>query len=126
MEIEDFTVLMKALSDPNRVRALLALNSGELCVCQLIELFQLAPSTVSKHMSILRQAKLVESRKDGRWIYYSIAKNRSEMVDRLFKLVIASVSVSKEAINDKEQLGNITQCNLDDLCRKQRGEKCCV
>jgi len=60
----------KALADENRVRALLALRKGELCVCQITELFGLAPSTVSKHLSILYQAGLVESRKDGRWIYY--------------------------------------------------------
>jgi transcription termination factor Rho len=42
----------------------MTLTGGELCVCQIVELLQLAPSTTSKHMSILRQARLVESRKD--------------------------------------------------------------
>src|SRR5687768_7988282 len=62
-----------ALSDSNRVRALLALRGGELCVCQLIELLGLAPSTVSKHLSILRNADLIEDRKEGRWVYYRLA-----------------------------------------------------
>jgi len=61
--------LTKALADESRVRAVLALRQGELCVCQITELFGFAPSTVSKHLSILFQANLVESRKDGRWIY---------------------------------------------------------
>ena len=66
----DFMAIAKALADENRVRLLLALQKQELCVCQLIELIGLAPSTVSKHMSILRQARLVEARKEGRWVYY--------------------------------------------------------
>jgi DNA-binding transcriptional ArsR family regulator len=48
------------------VRILLALRGGEMCVCQITELFGLAVSTTSKHLSILYQARLVDSRKDGR------------------------------------------------------------
>jgi ArsR family transcriptional regulator, arsenate/arsenite/antimonite-responsive transcriptional repressor len=44
-----------------------------LCLSQIIELLGLAPSTVSKHMAILHQAGLAETRKDGRWIYYRLA-----------------------------------------------------
>jgi len=67
-----FLNIAKALSDENRVRALMMLAQGELCVCQLIEMLGLAPSTASKHMSILRQARLVEARKQGRWMYYRL------------------------------------------------------
>ena len=62
----------KALADPNRVRMLLALRRGELCVCQLTELFGLAFSTVSKHLSILHHAGLIQSRKSERWVYYRL------------------------------------------------------
>ena len=62
--------ITKALADEQRVRVLLALERGELCVCQIVELMGLATSTISKHMSILKQARLVDSRKQGRWIYY--------------------------------------------------------
>jgi ArsR family transcriptional regulator, arsenate/arsenite/antimonite-responsive transcriptional repressor len=64
--------MTKALSDANRTRAVMALADGELCVCQLIELLQLAPSTVSKHLSVLCQAGLVQARKEGRWMYYRL------------------------------------------------------
>ena len=64
--------LLKAIADENRVRLLMALKGGELCVCQLIDFIDLAPSTVSKHMSILRNADLVSSRKEGRWVYYKL------------------------------------------------------
>src|SRR5580765_3862575 len=64
--------ITKALADENRVRVLLALRNGELCACQITELFGLAPSTMSKHLSVLYQAGLVESRKEGRWIYFRL------------------------------------------------------
>ena len=70
--MREFMSITKALADENRIRTLLALRQGELCVCQITELFGLAPSTISKHLSILFQAGLVESRKDGRWFYYQL------------------------------------------------------
>ncbi len=75
--VREFMSVVKALGDENRVRALLALRAQELCVCQLIEFLGLAPSTVSKHMSILKQARLVDTRKSGRWVFYRLAGNKS-------------------------------------------------
>lgn len=72
--MRQFIAMTKALSDPSRVRILMALQTGELCVCQIAELFKLAPSTISKHLNILYQAGLVETRKEGRWIYYRLAE----------------------------------------------------
>ena len=68
--MRDFMNITKALADETRVRILMALRDGELCVCQITELFGMAPSTISKHLSILFQAGLVESRKTERWVYY--------------------------------------------------------
>ncbi len=65
--------ITKALGDENRLRALIMLQNGELCVCRIIEMLQLAPSTVSKHMSILKQAGLVETRRAGKWTYCRLA-----------------------------------------------------
>jgi DNA-binding transcriptional ArsR family regulator len=58
--MREFMNITKALADENRVRALLALRHGELCVCQITEFFGLAPSTMSKHLSVLYQAGLLE------------------------------------------------------------------
>ncbi len=68
-------IVIKALADENRVRILMVLRGRELCVCEIIDLLGLAPSTVSKHMSILKNAHLVESRKDSRWVYYRLAQD---------------------------------------------------
>lgn len=73
--MQQVTSIAQALSDESRVRALLALREGELCVCQLIALLGLAPSTVSKHMSVLMAAGLIARRKEGRWHYYRLARS---------------------------------------------------
>src|SRR5215831_2544385 len=70
--MKEFLNITKALADENRLRLLMALQGGELCVCQVAELMRLAMSTVSKHLSILYQAGLVNARKEGRWMYYSL------------------------------------------------------
>ncbi len=57
--MRELMAVMKALADENRVRILMAVLGRELCVCQIVELLGLAQSTVSKHMSILHQARLV-------------------------------------------------------------------
>jgi DNA-binding transcriptional ArsR family regulator len=60
--MHEFMTVIKALADENRVRVILALHERESCVCQIIDLLGLAPSTVSNHMPILKQARLVVSR----------------------------------------------------------------
>ncbi len=64
---------MKALSDPNRVLIAKLLGRRELCVCELTALFNLAQSTVSKHLRILEEAALVDFRKQGPWVIYRLA-----------------------------------------------------
>lgn len=110
----------KALADDTRVRALLALQKGELCVCQITELFGLAPSTISKHLSILAQARLVESRKEGRWIYYKLPGNDApravrEVIDWMNK----SLAEDPRIAEDKQTLKNILKQDPAELCRKQ-------
>ena len=91
--MESLLAVTRALSDENRVRALLALGDQEICVCQLIALLQLAPSTVSKHMSVLKQAGLVAGQKKGRWMYYRLpGKAASPMVRRALSWVRHAVS----------------------------------
>ena len=57
----DFLTTCRALADENRIRILMALRGRQLCVCQVTAFLDLAPSTTSKHLSILRQARLIES-----------------------------------------------------------------
>ena len=118
--MRDFLTVTKALADENRVRALLALQGRELCVCQIIELLQLAPSTVSKHMSILDQARLVDSRKKGRWVYYRLAENNSTgMAATALSWLHDSLSADPRAKEDASQIKKILRLKPETLCKRQ-------
>ena len=71
--MKKFTEVMKALSDPNRVKIIKMLQHKSMCVCELRELLQVSQPTVSKHLKILERAGLVNSKKDGLWVDYFLA-----------------------------------------------------
>ena len=71
--MEKTLAIVQALSDESRLRILLAIRGRELCVCKIVELLCLAPSTVSKHLEVLRHAGLVRGRKEGRWMHYRLS-----------------------------------------------------
>lgn len=64
--------LLKALGHPSRLQMALALTAGETCVCKLQELVGSDVSTVSRHLSVMRAAGLLDSRKSGLWVYYRL------------------------------------------------------
>ncbi len=70
--MHDILLIAQALSDETRLRAVLLLRHEELCVCELIHVLGLAPSTISRHLSILHTAGLVARRKEGKWHYYRL------------------------------------------------------
>ncbi|NBB95866.1 MAG: metalloregulator ArsR/SmtB family transcription factor [Planctomycetes bacterium] len=112
--MQTYLAINKALSDENRVRVMLALAGGEMCVCQIIELLGLAPSTVSKHMHVLQQAGLVDARKEGRWIYYRRAD--SDAVRDRVALLDESLAGDPTARSDARRLKRIRQINRSKLC----------
>lgn len=74
-DLADLVIILKALSEPNRLRIFGELMSGDSCNCELQESLGLAPSLLSHHLKTLENAGLVNSRRDridGRWIYYSV------------------------------------------------------
>lgn len=112
-----FVNIVKALSDENRVRALMMLSRGELCVCQLIEMLGLAPSTVSKHMSILRQARLVQARKEGRWMYYRLPDGDApECVLEAIQWMQHAVVGDKQIVADGKRVKRVSKLDRDTLC----------
>jgi DNA-binding transcriptional ArsR family regulator len=114
--------ITKALSDENRVRTLMALRNGELCVCQIIDFLELAPSTVSRHMSILKQAGLVKGRKQGRWMYYRLPGPQASALARaaldwLEKSLAKSPAIRKD---DKKILKIRREHDREEQCRISR------
>ena len=122
MTLRQTMAITKALSDENRVRMLLTLRDGELCVCQITELFGLAASTISKHLSILYQAGLVNSRKDGRWIYYSLpGKEAAAPLREVTRWIHGAVAEDVRITEDAARLKKVMAMDPVELCRKQ----CC-
>jgi DNA-binding transcriptional ArsR family regulator len=116
--MREFLNITKALSDESRVRALMALADGELCVCQIIELLSLAPSTVSKHMAVLHQAGLVETRKEGRWIFYRLAEEPGLPCAKQ-ALAMARECLAKDGRirEDAKKLKCVRKMTREELCR---------
>lgn len=118
--MESVLAITRALSDQNRLRALLALGDQEVCVCQLIELLQLAPSTVSKHMSVLKQAGLVKGQKRGRWMYYRQADDDAPAaIRKTLEWINFCLPRSAEIKQDRNQLKIIAKLDRHELCRRQ-------
>lgn len=118
--MESLLAVTRTLSDENRVRALLALGDQEVCVCQLIELLQLAPSTVSKHMSILKQARLVVGRKKGRWMHYRLpGKTAAPVVRQVLSWVRQAASEDPRIRMDAGRMKKILETNRSLICKRQ-------
>ena len=72
-ELYDLAELFKVFGDSTRIRILFVLSSAEVCVCDLAETLNMTQSAVSHQLKILKQAKLVSSRREGKSVFYSLA-----------------------------------------------------
>ncbi|MEK8023784.1 MAG: metalloregulator ArsR/SmtB family transcription factor [Candidatus Hydrogenedentota bacterium] len=110
----------KALGDPGRLRILVALGGEELCVCQLVELLRLAPSTVSKHLFLLKAAGLVATRKEGRWIHCRAADSSAPApVRRAIRWAIEAGRNIPEIRADRAKMAKIRRIDKEALCRRR-------
>ncbi len=120
--MKEFLNITKALADESRLRMLMALERGELCVCQIAELSGLAMSTVSKHLSVLYQAGLVNARKEGRWMYYSLpGKGAATAAREAVAWVRRSLDGNERIAADEARLKKVLAMDLGELCKRQCG-----
>ncbi|MFC1526869.1 ArsR/SmtB family transcription factor [Candidatus Latescibacterota bacterium] len=82
--METDLTIFRACADATRLRILYILCEGELCVCELVDVLQMAQGKVSRHLAQLRQAGLVRDRREGVWIHYSLAPAKVPLLRRLF------------------------------------------
>ena len=87
--------VFKAFCDENRLMILEMLQSGEKCACHLLEQIDIGQSTLSHHMKILCESGIVNSRKEGKWTYYSISSEGSSYANKLLK-ELTNISVRCE------------------------------
>ena len=66
--------VIKALSDETRLRVMKLLEEREICVCELMQVLDMSQPRVSRHLSVLKNAGLVDDRREGKWVYYSLCK----------------------------------------------------
>jgi len=109
----DYVNVFKALSDPNRIRIVKMLSERELCMCEVREILDLSNSTVSKHLTILRDAGLVLDSKDGKWVNFQI-NNKSEQrfVRSLLGLIKSSFDDDEDVQDDAKKLHRVNRIKI--------------
>jgi DNA-binding transcriptional ArsR family regulator len=105
MTLRQYEAVMKAVADPTRVRILKMLEGGELCVCQIIAVLALSPSTVSKHLFLLKSAGLVNDRKEKKWVHYSLDReNRDPYVAGILRELAGWLESDQIIVADRGRL----------------------
>jgi ArsR family transcriptional regulator len=107
--------ILKALSDKNRIRIIKMLQIKQLCVCEIREVLRLAISTVSKHLSILRDAGLIVDSKDGKWINYKINPKPEPLVANALLYIQLQLEDDATIIKDRKAIARVDR-NI--LCSK--------
>jgi transcriptional regulator, ArsR family len=120
--------IFKALSDDTRLRVIKLLQERELCVCELMQVLNMSQPRISRHMSVLKNAGLVDDRREGKWVHYSLKKEKQ---DKKIKILLntmvvmtnddAVVKADQKKMKEAIRLGEITVCS--NKCSGQIVEK---
>jgi ArsR family transcriptional regulator len=102
--------LLKALSDPVRMRLVSLLAGQEVCVCHLHEALNLPQPTVSRHLAYLRKAGLVVGRKEGLWVHYRLSEATSELHRVILQAVAPALADIETMRADRERLSRLSCC----------------
>ncbi len=94
-QYEETAKVFKAFCDENRLMILEMLQAGERCACELLEELHIGQSTLSHHMKILCDSGIVKSRREGKWTYYAINEEGTELAKKLLVQVTSAQTHSK-------------------------------
>ena len=113
-------VMFRAFSDRTRLRIVHLLRPGELCVCDLVAVLDVPQPKISRHLSYLRRAGLVQARKDGLWSYYRLAPAAGAFHRKMLDCVATCFTDVPELVQDAAKLDHrrATCCGVD-------GKACC-
>ena len=81
--MQELVAIARALGDPTRIRIVAALRNGELCVCELVDALDISQSSLSSHLQICREVGVVTTRKESRWIYYSLSARYAPLIETI-------------------------------------------
>ncbi len=96
MTHKEYVLIFKALADETRLKIVETLSGGECCACKILEQFSITQPTLSYHMKILCDSGLVDGRRDGAWIRYTISAPKLEAVRKFLDRI--DLSEKKEEI----------------------------
>lgn len=102
--VRPLTKLFRALGDETRLRIVALLSHGELCVCHIEKALDLSQPNVSRQLAILRAAGVVDARRDGTWVYYSIAPQEHAGVDEMLGALVKSFGAERAIRADHAKL----------------------
>ncbi|UCD39098.1 MAG: winged helix-turn-helix transcriptional regulator [Fidelibacterota bacterium] len=103
----------QALAEPNRIRILKMLEIRPLCVCEITAVLQLAASTVSKHLSILREAGFIVDHKDGKWVNYQLNEHPDpKVVGTCFSHLARLLTNDETVLSDAEKVRSVDRHQL--------------
>jgi len=115
--MDNYAEVFKALADRTRLRImrLLSITDRQVCVCEFVDALKLPQYQVSKHLNILKNAKLVEGERRGTWVYYTPLKKDSAFNRQLYKLIKDQLT-GAEFLKDEEELRQRLQLRDRDIC----------
>lgn len=102
--LERLTSVYAALSDPTRLRMLALIGGAEICVCHIHESLGVPQPTASRHLAFLRRAGLVEARRAGIWMHYSLAKFDDPVIATVVKSALHALTHTEAAARDHRRL----------------------
>jgi len=106
--MRDLAKTFQAVSDTNRLRILKMLEIRPLCVCEITEILQLANSTVSKHLAILRDSGFILDEKDGKWVNYKLTDiSNTDYVEKLKALIATCLPDDKIIHSDRDRVKQV-------------------
>jgi SAM-dependent methyltransferase/DNA-binding transcriptional ArsR family regulator len=130
--MESYIRTFKALSDDTRLRALIALqNAGrELCVCELADALNETQYNISRHMKILKDAGIVQERKDGRWVFYYLKKPKDEFMVKIFESISSiqdeTLVEDNQRLNARQAVREDGKCECDVETNEDEIGECCA
>ncbi len=100
--MNDLVIIFKALSDETRLRIVKLLETGELCVCDIVEALNIIQPKASFHLGVLREAGFIKDRKQGKWIHYSL--NETDLFKRMLMVSICEKADGSLIAEDRKRL----------------------
>jgi ArsR family transcriptional regulator len=104
LDVRPLTLLFRALGDETRLRIVALLSHGELCVCHIEKALDLSQPNVSRQLGILRSANIVEARREGTWVYYSLSEQTHAVVESQLETLTKTFGAERALKSDHARL----------------------